>query len=83
MYTIWGSGENLTSLWLLWVSACALISHSACLSLSAILGLSGVCSSLAVLWGVSEKWGSLVVSYSLSKVDWEHLKVSGAWSYSC
>ena len=43
-------------------------SHSARLSLSANLGFAGICSALAVLRGVSEEWGTLVVSYSMSTV---------------
>ena len=52
-----------------WADDCALTSHSARLGLSANLGLAVVCSALAVLRGVSEEWGTLVVSYSLSRVD--------------
>ena len=45
-------------------------------------GVAGICSALAVLRGVSEEWGNLVVSYSMSTVTWEQTQVSSAWSYS-
>ena len=70
MYTIWWVESFQLSCVSCWVNACALTSHSTQLSLSANLGFARICSALAVLRGVSEEWGTLVVSYSMSTVTW-------------
>ena len=73
MYTIWGlEGFVPASLPVLaaeWMPAPCLPTPLDWV-LSAKLGFAGICSALAVLRGVSEEWGTLVVSYSMSTVTW-------------
>ena len=61
-----------------WVTVNALASHSAQLSLSAILELLATVSSSLAAFQVSARNGKvLVVRYSMSIVEWKQLKVKG------